>query len=224
MTMNWVAVRPVAVPVLLLAGAAVLFLINDTTSSEAARSAAGAVADWPTWAQHAVAGASEGGLVLLALLLAASAWQARFRGPHRVAAAFLGGLGVVLALAVSELVKVLVAQDRPCRTVPGLDAVAQCPPIGDWSLPSNHAALAAALATAVIWSFPRRWPLAALLAVLVAGARVGLGVHYPHDVMDGVLVGAVVVSLLMLLLRGPATRLLAAASGAPLLRSLLTAE
>jgi hypothetical protein len=42
--------------------------------------------------------------------------------------------------------------------------------------------------------------------------------------MDGVLVGAVVVSLLMLLLRGPATRLLAAASGAPLLRSLLTAE
>jgi undecaprenyl-diphosphatase len=224
MTMNWVAVRPVAVPVLLLAGAAVLFLINDTTSSEAARSAAGAVADWPTWAQHAVAGASEGGLVLLALLLAASAWQARCRGPHRVAAAFLGGLGVVLALAVSELVKVLVAQDRPCRTVPGLDAVAQCPPIGDWSLPSNHAALAAALATAVIWSSPRRWPLATLLAVLVAGARVGLGVHYPHDVMDGVLVGAVVVSLLMLLLRGPATRLLAAASGAPLLRSLLTAE
>jgi undecaprenyl-diphosphatase len=51
----------------------------------------------------------------------------------------LGGLGVVLALAVSELVKVLVAQDRPRRTVAGLGAVARCPPIGDWSLPSNHA-------------------------------------------------------------------------------------
>ena len=224
MTTNWVAARQAAVPAVLLAAATVFLLTNDTTSSQAARSAAGGVADWPTWAQDAVAGASEGGLVLLALLLGAAAWQARSLGPDRVATAIVGGLGVMLALATSELMKALVAQDRPCRTVPELDAVAECPPIGDWSLPSNHATLAAALATALIWSAPRRWLVAASLALVVAASRVGLGVHYPHDVVDGLVIGAVVVSLLVLLLRGSATRLVAAASGAPLLRSLLTAE
>ncbi|MCZ2860850.1 phosphatase PAP2 family protein [Blastococcus sp. VKM Ac-2987] len=224
MTTKWTTVRPVAAPVLLLGGAAVFLLTNDTPSSQAARSAAGAVADWPTWGQHALAGASEGGLVLLALLLAASAWQARARGPRSVATAVVGGAGVLVALVVSELAKVLVAQDRPCRAVPGLDAIAECPPVGDWSLPSNHATLAAALAAALIWTIFRWWPIATLLALAVAAARVGLGVHYPHDVMDGLVLGAVVVSLLVFLLRGPATRLVTTVSGVPLLGSLLATE
>lgn len=224
MTTNWTTVRPVAAPILLLGGAAVLLLTNDTPSSQAARSAAGAVADWPLWGQHALAGASEGGLVLLALLLAASAWQARARGPRSVATAVVGGVGVLVALGVSELVKVLVAQDRPCRTVPGLDAVAECPPIGDWSLPSNHATLAAALAAALIWTIPRWWPVATLLALVVSAARVGLGVHYPHDAVDGLVLGTAAVSLLVLLLRGPATRLVTAASVVPILSPLLTSE
>ncbi len=224
MTTNWVAVRSAGVPVLLLGAAAAFLMTNDTTSSDAARSAAGTVADWPSWASRLVKGVSEGGLVLLALLLAASSWRARSRGPRQVATAILGGVGVVVALAVSEVLKVLLSQDRPCRSVPGLEAVAPCPPIGDWSLPSNHATLAAALAAALIWTAPRWWPLASLLAVAVAASRVALGVHYPHDVMDGLVIGALVVSLLLVLLRRPATRLVVAASGVPRLRWILTAE
>lgn len=223
MTTNWVAVRSAAAPGLLLGATAAFFLTNDTTSSGTARSAAGTVADWPAWGQSAVAGASEGGLVLLALLVAAAAWRARSRGPRQVATAVLGGVGVVLSLAVSEVLKVLLSQDRPCRGVPGLEAVVPCPPIGDWSLPSNHATLAAALAAALVWTAPRWWPAATLLALAVGASRVGLGVHYPHDVMDGLLVGALVVSLSVLVLRGPASRLVTAVSGAPLLRPLLSA-
>ncbi len=139
-----------------------------------------------------------------------------------MATALLGGLGVVLALSVSEVVKVLVAQDRPCRTVPGLEAVAECPPIGDWSLPSNHATLAAALATAVIWAVPRLWPLAVPAALLVAASRVGLGVHQPHDVVDGLVLGAVIGSAVIVLLRRTGTRLVATSSRLPLLRPVLT--
>ncbi|WP_232796898.1 phosphatase PAP2 family protein [Blastococcus atacamensis] len=58
----------------------------------------------------------------------------------------------------------------------------------------------------IIWSAPRWWPLVAPLALGVAAARVGLGVHYPHDVVDGSVFGGVVGSVLVLLLRRPATR------------------
>ncbi len=223
-TTSRAALRPLAAPALLLAGAAALLLGNDVPAAEASRRAAGAVAGWPVRAQHAVTATSEGGLVLLAVVLAAVLWRARARGPRQVATGVVGGVGAVLALAVSELVKVLVAQDRPCRTVPGLDAVAGCPALGDWSLPSNHATIAAALAAAVVWSAPRWWPLPALLAVAVAASRVGLGVHHPHDVVDGLVLGVVVVSLAVVTSRTTVTRWVAAGAGVPLLGRLLDAR
>ena len=222
MTTTWSTVRAGTAPALLLSAALAFLLTNDTTSPEAARSIAGTVADWPAWAHHAVTAVSEGGLVVLGLLLAIAAWRARSRGPRQVATAVLGGAGVVLALAASEILKVLAAQDRPCRAVAGLDAVAACPAVGDWSLPSNHATLAAALAAALIWVVPGWWPLAASLALLIAAARVGLGVHYPHDVVDGLVLGSVVAAALILLLRGPATRWVAAGRRLPALRAILS--
>jgi undecaprenyl-diphosphatase len=130
---------------------------------------------------------------------------------------------VVLALAVSEVTRVLAAQDRPCRTLPDLDAVASCPPVGDWSPPSNHATLAAVLAAALVWSAPRLWPLALALASVVAASRAGLGGHYPHDVVDGLVLGALVASALVLLLRRLATRWVTAAAGVPVLEAVLGA-
>ena len=223
MTTNWPTARAAAVPVALLIAATGFLLTNDVPSADAARSLARTVADRPGWAQHGVELASEGGLVLLAVLLAAAAWQARSRGPRQVATVVVGGAGVVLALAVSEVTKVLAAQDRPCRTLPDLDAVVSCPPVGDWSLPSNHATLAAALAAALVWSAPRLWPLAPALASVVAASRVGLGLHYPHDVVDGLVLGALVASALVLLLRRVATRWVAATAGVPVLEALLGA-
>ena len=224
MTTNWPTARAAAVPVALLIAATAFLPTHDVPSADAARYLAGTVSEWPGWAQHGVELASEGGLVLLAVLLAAAAWPARSRGPRQVAATVLGGVGVVLALAVSEVVKVLAAQDRPCRTLADLAAVAPCPPVGDWSLPSNHATLAAALAAALIWSVPRLWPLALSLAGLVAAARVGLGVHYPHDVVDGLVLGAVVVSASVLSLRRAATRWVTVTARVPVLAALLGAR
>ncbi len=221
MTTNHAALRAGAVPAVLVTAAVAFFLTNESTSAETVRAVAGTVAGWPAWAHEAVALVSEGGLVLLALLFGAAAWRGRARGERHVATVVVGGLGVGVALGASELLKASFAQDRPCRAVPGVQSLGDCPPVGDWSLPSNHATLAAALAAALIWTAPRWWPAAAALALPVAAARVALGVHQPHDVVDGLVLGAVVVSALVVLLRRPAVRGVARATRVPVLRLVL---
>lgn len=116
---------------------------------------------------------------------------------HRLRA-FLAGAGVVLAYAVSEVVKLVVQEERPCRTAPSL---AECPEPGDWSFPSNHSVIAGASAMA-IWLLHRTigW-VAAVCAVAAASSRVIVGVHYVHDVLAGLLLGALISWLVAVLLK-----------------------
>ena len=115
-----------------------------------------------------------------------------------------GGAGVVLAYMFSEALKVATAQPRPCHgLVPGV-IVADCPSATDWSLPSNHAAIATALAVALAFTVRRSARWAVPLALIVCASRVIIGVHYPHDVLSGMLLAAVVVTLSTLLLERPA--------------------
>ncbi|MCM3487643.1 phosphatase PAP2 family protein, partial [Kocuria rosea] len=115
-------------------------------------------------------------------------WAAgRSPGCGRLALGLSGGVGVVVAYGASEAFKILIGQDRPCRTIL---AVVECPPVGDWSFPSNHATIAFAVATATVLMVRRRWVGVVYgLAALTAAARVVEGVHYPHDVVAGALVG-----------------------------------
>ena len=178
-----------------LAGVAVLALVLNTSASEGVYvEVAGWTSDAPPWVHHAVELVSEGGLVLLAATWAGIAlahWRSRRRRPVVAAT----GAAVVVAYALSELLKLVHDQPRPCATVTAVRAVAECPGAGDWSLPSNHATIAAALGTAVVLLAPRLW--AAVLAVVLAVglSRVALGLHYPHDVLDGLSVGSGVVAL-----------------------------
>ena len=57
------------------------------------------------------------------------------------------------------------------------------------SFPSGHTVTAFATALALGWFAPRlRWPLFAL-AVLIGLSRVGVGAHYPSDVLAGAALG-----------------------------------
>ncbi|MGW4213026.1 phosphatase PAP2 family protein [Lentzea sp. NPDC004789] len=116
---------------------------------------------------------------------------------HRLRAV-LAGAGVAVAYVISEVVKFAVQEDRPCRTAPSL---AHCPPPGDWSFPSNHSVIAGASAMA-IWSLHRAlgW-VAAVCAVAAAASRVAVGVHYVHDVVAGLLLGALVSWVIAVLLK-----------------------
>jgi undecaprenyl-diphosphatase len=68
--------------------------------------------------------------------------------------------------------------------------------VDSYGFPSGHAARAAALAGGLLWVFvPARWrlPVAAVGAVIggltMGYARVALGVHFPTDVIAGMLLG-----------------------------------
>jgi membrane-associated phospholipid phosphatase len=110
-------------------------------------------------------------------------------------------------------VKSVVTEERPCTAVPGVHALAECPPMGDWSFPSNHSGIAAALATAVVlasYASRRVWlcVLAAVSAVVVAMLRVVSGVHYPHDVAAGLVFGASIAVAVAIVLTPVTERLL----------------
>jgi undecaprenyl-diphosphatase len=111
------------------------------------------------------------------------------RRPNRALPALLL-LTVVGQFAIANLVKVLVSRDRP--------AISQLTGFSGSSFPSGHAAAAAATfaVVALLVGRGRRRSVrnaiagvAAGLAVLVAGSRVMLGVHWFTDVLAGLALG-----------------------------------
>ncbi|MER6119205.1 phosphatase PAP2 family protein [Streptomyces sp. NPDC001743] len=134
---------------------------------------------------------SDYGPALFALLMLVAWWRSRTADPARTAMALCSPLVVVAAYLVNDLVKSVIHEQRPCRTL-HVVTVEACPAPGDWSFPSNHAAIAAA-AAAAIWLTDRRLGAVACVAALAMGAsRVWVGAHYPHDVMLGLLAGVLV--------------------------------
>ncbi|MFD0466886.1 phosphatase PAP2 family protein [Nonomuraea thailandensis] len=122
-----------------------------------------------------------------------------------------GPAGIVGAYVVSEVVKLVVREDRPCRG--GVATIAACPPTGDWSFPSNHSVIAAGAAATLVLVWRGLAWLVFPLAAVMAFSRVFVGVHYPHDVAAGFLLGVVLAPLFTLLLVGavtPAVRLMRA--------------
>lgn len=102
-------------------------------------------------------------------------------------------LALICCLLLSNLfLKNLVARPRPCwvRDVALLIANPT-----DYSFPSGHtqASVASAL---VLWRANRKWGIAAaVLTALIAFSRMYLYVHYPTDILGGVLCGLISGSL-----------------------------
>lgn len=106
------------------------------------------------------------------------------------------GWTVVLALLGSLFVnnfilKNLVARTRPYEVVEGLQLIV--PKAVDLSFPSGHSGASFAAATVIVKMAPRRYGIAAfVLASLIAFSRLYVGIHYPTDVLVGVLDGIII--------------------------------
>ncbi|GAA2440243.1 hypothetical protein GCM10010191_64820 [Actinomadura vinacea] len=167
----------------------------------------------PSWVHTVAEVGTDAGLLLFAVLFVAGWWRARGRGEREMGLALLAPVAVVAAYLVSEVSKSFLREERPCRAVAGAMNIAACPAPGDWSFPSNHATIAAASAAAIVVAWRAMAPLVLPLALLMAFSRVFVGVHYPHDVAAGFVVGVVVAPVVALLVVRAVVPLLRAVRG-----------
>ncbi len=102
--------------------------------------------------------------------------------------------GIVLAcgllidlLLCNLLLKPLVARPRPCDVNTMMEYLIDRP--HGWSFPSGHTAASFASASSLLFAKCRLWIPCTVLAVLIAFSRLYLYVHFPTDVLGGIVVG-----------------------------------
>ncbi|MFF0001073.1 phosphatase PAP2 family protein [Streptomyces avermitilis] len=177
----------------------------------------------PGWLDTAVTLWSAYGLALFALLMVAGWWQARRTGAAAAVTALAVPVVVVLAYGVDAVLKLAVREGRPCQSL-RVRTLETCPAPGDWSFPSNHAAIAAATAVALLFVSRRLGAVACTAAVAMAASRVWVGVHYPHDVVTGLMVGGLIALASMLVVRRGSSALARRVAASAPLRPLLSAS
>ncbi|WP_019855308.1 phosphatase PAP2 family protein [Actinopolyspora mortivallis] len=149
---------------------------------------------------------TDGSLFVMTAVLAWGMWRARGLPARGMAFALLAPLGMIAAYLTNNTLKELFEVGRPCRLLSDINTIAACDPVGDWSFPSNHSAVAGATAVGIVFVWRGLGVPALLVGITAAASRVFVGAHFPHDVAVGFLVGASVVSLVMLLGVLPTTR------------------
>jgi membrane-associated phospholipid phosphatase len=175
------------------------------------------------WLHGPMRAFAEYGVALFAVLLLLSWWSARGEGlMRRVAASLWAPLGVLVALALNQVLVARFAEARPFTVLP--HALVLVSRSSDYSFPSDHAVMAGAAAAGILLVHRRLGLVTAGLAVLMAFTRVYVGAHFPLDVVVGLAVGALVVvagwlalgglltSWVVLLARTPARPLLTTAA------------
>lgn len=179
-------------------------------------------ADRTGWLQRPMELYTTASLGVIALLGVVAWWLARSRSDRRgVAATLWLGLGTLMSIGAGLALKQVFQESRPCLAI-HVATVQTCPGATDYSFPSDHTVVAAALAIGVLL-INRRLGMVGLVLALVEGfSRVYLGQHYPHDVAAGLALAAVVILLGWAVLRRPLTRLIELLERTPL-RPLLTA-
>ncbi|MFD6159875.1 phosphatase PAP2 family protein [Nocardia sp. NPDC060256] len=162
------------------------------------------------------------GIALFVVLIIAAWWIARRADAATMTAALAVPVAAVAAYLINDGLKSLIAEKRPCSTYPDAFLIEKCPPTTDYSFPSNHAVVAAAMAAALFLINRRLGIVAGVAATIMGMSRVYVGAHYPHDVAAAVAVGVIVGLATALGLRRYATPLIERLSTGRLRRALTT--
>ena len=101
----------------------------------------------------------------------------------------MGICALLLSLLVNNLLlKNLVGRVRPYEVIPGL--VPLIPRPKEYSFPSGHSASSFAAASVFYRTMPKKFGIPiVILAFLISVSRLYVGVHYPSDVLVGIVSG-----------------------------------
>ena len=104
------------------------------------------------------------------------------------------GIIILTALVFSALLcnltlKPLVARMRPFTVNSEIKLLINAPT--DFSFPSGHTASSFSVAFALLFNKNRLWIPSMILAILIAFSRLYLYVHYPTDVLCGIIIGLI---------------------------------
>ncbi len=104
----------------------------------------------------------------------------------------MSGLALLGVLFVNNtLIKNIVARPRPYTVLENLSIL--IPEPDEFSFPSGHTASSFATAMVFYRQFPKKWGIPALiLAALIGFSRLYVGVHYPTDVLGGIVSGTLI--------------------------------
>lgn len=103
-----------------------------------------------------------------------------------VGASLIGSL-----LFNNMLVKNLVGRTRPYELIDGLQILVEKP--GEFSFPSGHTSSSFAAGVIIFLTCPRKIGVPALiLAFLISISRLYVGVHFPTDVLGGMVMGTLI--------------------------------
>ncbi len=109
------------------------------------------------------------------------------RKKHRKASVILFLALIIEVLTCNVYLKNAVAATRPCDLNTTVKLLIPKPK--DYSFPSGHTGVSFAAVTALCLGKVKKWYLALIPAVLIAFSRLYLYVHFPVDILGGILVG-----------------------------------
>lgn len=103
-----------------------------------------------------------------------------------------GGFDMLICLLVAFIINDLMLKDwiariRPYEVIEGLDILIA--PETSFAFPSGHTNSSFACAMALTLAFGKKGAWSYVLAVLIALSRLYVGVHYPTDIIGGMIVG-----------------------------------
>ena len=122
--------------------------------------------------------------IFLYVPLLIKAWVATPKNRHAAKEA-LWSAG--LALLTSEVLSIMIMRPRPFINNP--DVIALIPTPLTSSFPSSHTAISVAISFSLVFVNWRLGLLGFLIALGVMLGRVSAGVHYPSDILAGLIVG-----------------------------------
>ena len=155
-----------------------------------------------SWLHFPMANYAKYGLGIFAVLMLIGWWSARRQSDRIMASALLAPVLAILAFIINQPVASAVAEERPYNKIPNV--LVLLAKGHDWSFPSDHATLGAAVTVMLFYVSKRLGYISLIFALIMAFARVYAGVHYPQDVVAGLIIGAIVAMVLRFILITPA--------------------